>query len=333
MAACAPKDTPRSLFFSHVYDRLDAGYARLAAAAGAQRDAVDQWCGDTTDANHAAARAAFPELALAWSAVEWLRLGPIVADHRFERLFYWPDRGGRGRRQLIRLLQDPPSAGPMTTAVLAEKSVAVQGLPALEYLLFGDAKPASVCRLAPAVAAQLAATSAALAADWSAAADLTAALGTDGASLSSDRALAAVLQAADQHLKGMADYKIAAPLGDGEATARPGLAPFAVWGQTAATLREATTELTALFSGPFQELLPAASRYQGEALLRELATAGTQLEQLADSGSWSTLLEDARHRARLNYLQQPLLGGHALLSETLSPALNLTQGFNSADGD
>jgi hypothetical protein len=69
--------------------------------------------------------------------MEIIRFGPIIEDHRFERLFFWPDPKGLGLRQIQDVLakRDTSVAEPDQ---LAGKSVALQGLPALEYLLYGD---------------------------------------------------------------------------------------------------------------------------------------------------------------------------------------------------
>ncbi|MEM6574045.1 MAG: imelysin family protein [Pseudomonadota bacterium] len=340
LAGCEPELSERERFFGHAYELLRASYDALAAGAETQRDAVKRLCaaaGQHGEPLHREARDAFQALAQAWSRVEWLRLGPVLSEHRFERIFYWPDRGGRGRRQLLQLLASNLPE-PFTAAELGEKSVALQGLPALEYLLYGEPSASlqplqDTCRLAEAVSDQLAQQSRALASDWSTAGDLRAALSGADELIEEGRALAALLQAADQALKTAAELKIAVALGDSPASARPGLAPFATSGLTASMLAAGTAELRALFTGPFQALLPEGSRYQGEALLRELELSEAQFRALSEAGSWRELVVDERHRSRLSYVQQPLLGAHRQLAYTLMPALGLTQGFNSADGD
>ena len=83
------------------------------------------------------ARDAFAGTVAAWSKVEIIRFGPISQDHRFERLFFWPDPKGLGLKQI----QDALAKQEVTVTEpdeIAGKSVALQGLPALEYLLYGD---------------------------------------------------------------------------------------------------------------------------------------------------------------------------------------------------
>jgi len=83
------------------------------------------------------AKAAFTDTVNAWSKVEILRFGPITQDHRYERLFYWPDPEGVGLRQVQEALAQREDNMTLPDE-LATKSVALQGLPALEYLLYGD---------------------------------------------------------------------------------------------------------------------------------------------------------------------------------------------------
>src|SRR5262245_31544549 len=113
------------------------GYAALAEESAALGKKVGALCEAPSSASLDASRKAFASAVAAWSKVEILRFGPIVADHRYERLFFWPDPKGLGDRQIRDALvkHDESVTKPET---LAGKSVALQGLPALEYLLYDD---------------------------------------------------------------------------------------------------------------------------------------------------------------------------------------------------
>jgi predicted lipoprotein len=91
---------------------------------------------------------AFAAAVVAWSNVEILRFGPITENRRFERLFHWPDPKGLGQRQIEAALKSRDEAVTQPDE-LAGKSVALQGLPALEYLLYGNG--AEILAGAPAV--------------------------------------------------------------------------------------------------------------------------------------------------------------------------------------
>ncbi len=82
------------------------------------------------------AQAQFRTVVLSFSHVEFLHLGPQTIGDRAERILFWPDSKGIALKQVQQALgqQDPTAAAPET---LQKKSVAMQGLGALEYVLFG----------------------------------------------------------------------------------------------------------------------------------------------------------------------------------------------------
>src|SRR5690606_1929217 len=95
----------------------------------------------------------FSELAQAWARVEFLRFGPLVQDDRFERIFFWPDPRGTVQRRTQAALGARDRAL-LEAGALRTASVAIQGLPSLEYALHGgsqallDATPPSSDALA-----------------------------------------------------------------------------------------------------------------------------------------------------------------------------------------
>jgi predicted lipoprotein len=113
------------------------GYAAFRDAAGKLSAKTSALCAAPSAAALGAARDAFAATVAAWSKVEIFRFGPVGEAHRYERLFFWPDPKGLGLKQIQEALakQDPDLLQPDE---LAGKSVALQGLPALEYLLYGD---------------------------------------------------------------------------------------------------------------------------------------------------------------------------------------------------
>ena len=81
-------------------------------------------------------REAFGGTVIAWSSVEWFQVGPIVDNNRIERILFFPDRKSRALRQVQSALQGKNEAV-LDLAGLQLMSVAVQGLGALDFLLFG----------------------------------------------------------------------------------------------------------------------------------------------------------------------------------------------------
>ncbi len=82
------------------------------------------------------ARSAFRAAATAWARVEFVRVGPLSTGNRAERILFWPDRRGTGLRQVQAALANKDGSV-QTVGDLSQKSVALQGFGALEYLLFG----------------------------------------------------------------------------------------------------------------------------------------------------------------------------------------------------
>jgi uncharacterized protein len=117
-----------------VTEVIRPGYDALETAGGGLEEKVSAVCEAPSEAALQEAKAAFAATVSAWSKVEILRFGPVTQDRRYERLFYWPDPKGLGQKQVQQALanQDQTVTIPDTPA---DKSVALKGLPALEYLL------------------------------------------------------------------------------------------------------------------------------------------------------------------------------------------------------
>jgi len=112
-------------------------YASLDDHAASLAKAMRRLCAVPSEQNLDAARADFSATVETWAVAEIIAFGPIKENNRLERMLYWPDRKSIGLRQVQATLaaKDPSAADP---GQLAGKSVAMQGLGALEYVLFGD---------------------------------------------------------------------------------------------------------------------------------------------------------------------------------------------------
>jgi uncharacterized protein len=111
-------------------------YADLASAADRLRLTVETECRRRHGTGSDAIKTTFRNLVLAWSRTEHLRFGPVVDANRFERVVYWPDRQRIGERQVAQILSKGDSAV-LAVEELARKSVAVQGVGALEIVVYG----------------------------------------------------------------------------------------------------------------------------------------------------------------------------------------------------
>ncbi len=115
------------------------------------------------------------ELPTAWSSIELVHYGPVAEDFRGERLSFWPERKNAVEKALKSALAkaDDASLAPDT---FRKGSAGVQGLPALERLLFsegaseadfaGSPEAEFRCRLGSAIAANISAIAREVHAGW-----------------------------------------------------------------------------------------------------------------------------------------------------------------------
>jgi hypothetical protein len=98
-------------------------------------------------ASFAALLAAFHKTADAWMAAQLLRFGPLSQDQRLDRIAYWPEKRSITDKQMAAFIA-AGDATKLEAQSFSTASVALQGLSALERLLFdgaltADSKPAS----------------------------------------------------------------------------------------------------------------------------------------------------------------------------------------------
>lgn len=121
-----------------------------------------------------AAKAAFADTVTSWSTIEIVRIGPVIEQNRFERVLYYPDKKGLGLKQVQRYLAEKDES--VTSADgLKGKSVAAQGLGALEFVLYGTGADELLgkegdfrCRFGAAIAGNIANVAAELSDGWNA---------------------------------------------------------------------------------------------------------------------------------------------------------------------
>jgi predicted lipoprotein len=148
------------------------GYRDFVERAGALSDHMRPLCRHPSPRTLARAQRAFTEAAASWSHIEIVRVGPVLDDNRFERILFFPDRKSTGLKQVQRILAEQDETATLATA-LHEKSVAVQGLGALEYVLYGtgaetllDSPDGFRCRYAMAIGDNLMRVAAEISAAW-----------------------------------------------------------------------------------------------------------------------------------------------------------------------
>jgi len=324
------------------------GYATLADVAEEEASAVSDLCWQADSERLEAAREGFRALVLAWSGVEMFRFGPVRDENRYERLFFWPDPRGRGLQQVQGILGSKDATATEIDS-LRGKSVAVQGLVALEFVLFGSGSEALAdtdaadrsfrCRYGAAIAGAIAQTVGELSNAWKAAdgyASLMLEAGEENPIYRSHgEVVQELIKSCREQVQMDQQFKLAFTIGATPEEAKPKLAPFWRSNMTIPTIQANLVAVVSLCGADgLGAALPKDSDWQSGSLAFELRNADSTLEKVADSGApWVNLATDPKNHDLLAYTQIPLGGAAELLEHGYPDALGLITGFNSLDGD
>ncbi|OHV73119.1 imelysin family protein [Ensifer sp. LCM 4579] len=329
-----------------VDDFILPGYRALSQSTTALAEASGTLCETPSDATLDAARSAFTDVVGKWSAVEIIRLGPALEQNRFERFLFYPDRKSTGLKQVQAIIaKGDESAADIES--LRIKSVAVQGLGALEFVLYGTGSEALSggegdfrCRYGRAIATNLETIAGELLAAWENPDGIQAAWkkpGPDNPLFRDDREAATELLGILVHSVEMVKDQRLRPLYAGTIDGRPGrdnpkLAVYWRSGNTMASLSANFRGLQALFNGAGMEnLLPADSRSIAGSvnfLLKTLARAADRVDGPIDAA-----LADDKRRATLSFIALNTADLLDRLNRDFGGAIGLGAGFSFADGD
>ncbi len=313
--------------------------AGFAAATAGFAEAMTASCATPETVDPAPVEAGFAEVMTAWQRVQPLDFGPLQSDAGPARFQYWPDRRGTGSRQLARVLKDgdPEVLDPRS---LAQKSVALADLQALERLLFEDGGAADPfrCGYATAIAGVQAGRAATLAAAWTATEGQAAAMrnAAQGNDLYYDAAEAArdYLGALTHGLQRIVEAKLEPVLRDSPAKARPRAAESWRSGLSTADIIANLETLEALVTdrdGFATLATEAGDPLLGRTLAGMIAEARQRLAALPVP--LAAAAEDPALHAGLLEVADLLHRAHRLAEHTLAATVGLTAGFNASDGD
>jgi uncharacterized protein len=120
-----------------VDDFIRPGYRHFHSSASALHTTMTRLCAAPSETNFIAAKTAFTEAVKAWGHIEIVRVGPVIEENRFEHILFYPDRKGLALKQIQAAIASDDKSYTQADN-LRQKSVAIQGLGALEYVLFGN---------------------------------------------------------------------------------------------------------------------------------------------------------------------------------------------------
>ncbi len=290
-----------------------------------------------------AARADFKRTVLAWAKVEFLRFGPLSVTGRPERFSFWPDPRGVMQRQLRALIahRDPTA---LDAAALATKSAAIQGLPALEALLWDAKHPVTAadddghyrCRLAVAVSQNLSNIARELSSGWAADGEWRHKMLEPGPQNATYKTPAEppaeFARALITGLQMIQDRQVAPLIAAEETPDKAPRQPFALSGLSADYIAASIASSKALYEAmdlaasvpKSKEWMP---RWVTTAFKRLAEDAPAALREMPGKG------KDPARARNLRFLRFHVEGIRKLVGRELAPAAGLTIGFNELDGD
>jgi predicted lipoprotein len=319
-------------------------YQAFGQSAEAMQGALDSLCKQPSQATLDQARKQFAETAAVWAKIQYISFGPVAIHQRAFRIEYWPDKRNVVGRQLNDVLGKQDHAA-LEAERFATTTVGVQGLPALERLLFaddalaklGDAGAAFRCGLFAAIGLNLETIAHDVVAGWTEGErsflarieqpsedDEELPNGRDAAGRLLNDLLTATIA--------MRDMKLLAPLGESLEKAKPQGSEYWRSGQSVAILKANLDGWRALFDG-LGGLL--AAQPDGKATADEMAAA---VEQASSALAQVTLpldkaVADPAQRTQVEAFAAQLIKMRDLLAGPVTTRLNLPIGFNALDGD
>ena len=310
---------------------IAADHEAFAAAAAALDTALDSYCAEAGD--RADAEQAYHQAADAYMSLQWATIGPAILFDRRYRVNFWPDDSNAISRQLAAAVGEE-RADLLSPDGLAGTSAALQGLPALERLLFGQprAEPgAYTCALAVSIGHSVHDIADDLAAAWQEPVDVM-------PGLSPDAFLATVMDALYGHVTVVEERKLARVAGPTPDDARPRTAEARRSGRSlrniAINLAAVADILTEMSDGSLASLLDAAAT--DDPALADLPVLLAAAREIADGLSDRTMadvLATPEGHADVLSLVAAIENVRRSIAQSVYPALGLAVGFNSTDGD
>lgn len=340
--AAAEKPTAEQVVSLAITEAIRPGFAHYAETTTALQGDIGGLCGAPSETGLGTVRDAFKATVTAWSRIELYRLGPLMTENRYDKILFWPDRKGIALKQVQAILAAPDLDAADPTK-LASKSVAVQGLGALEFLLFGTgaeqlATPEGDfrCHYALAISTLLSGTAAQLSAEWSDPEGISKRLLAPSASDADYRSFREVAEALTGLMahgtEAIRDQRLLPFLGSNGAAPKPKSALFWRSGMTVPSIIANFEGLQALLEkSRIAEATSEDQLWVGNSAAFEFGNAARAGKVVTEPIEQA--LADPRQKKALDYLVIVTQSLDTILGENLAAALGLSVGFSSLDGD
>jgi uncharacterized protein len=341
LAAETTPKTPRDVLAAAVTDFIQPGYRTFWNKAEAMGSAITPLCKTPSPRGLEVAREAFADLVTAWSEIEIIRFGPVIEENRMERILFFPDRRGIGLKQIQQVLAEKDETA-TTPERLADKSVALQGLTTLEYLLHGTGSEDLAagdefrCDFAASVAARIYATSGEIVEAWDDPDGIAARLSDpepENPDFRDEReGLQAVLGVFVNSSELVADTRLKPFLGETTDKARPKRALFWRSGLTGASIDADMKGLGDFYDASGMiSLAPEDIERYGKSAMFELDNARKTIASMEKP--LPEAAADPKTHDAVNYIRLVLLSVRDTFSGRIAGGLGLSAGFSSLDGD
>ncbi|MCV3205876.1 peptidase M75, Imelysin [Mesorhizobium sp. YC-39] len=317
-------------------------YASLHQHAEALTNSMRSLCTAPSQKELDAARAEFSATVDAWSAVEIIGFGPIKENNRLERMLYWPDRKSIGLKQVQAALagKDPSATDPVQ---LAGKSVAMQGLGALEFVLYGDGAETLAgkddpyrCAYGAAVAGNIETMAGDVSDAWNKPDGFAALWANPGPQNALYRdgteAVTELVGVFINELEMVRDVRLKGFFGGSPEADKPKQAIYWRSGNTTRSLAGNLSGMDALFQASrLGDALPPDARWMAESIHIQLVNGAADAS--AVEGPIAKALVDPAQRQKLDHFSLVTSSLTTLIGTRLTTEFGLTAGFSSLDGD
>lgn len=222
-------DLNATLVEHDVLPRMD----RFAEATAVLVPAADAYCAAPSAAGLDALKRAYNGAADAWQGIQHFRFGPMELLLRAQRIAFWPDPRNTIGRQLAEVIaaKDPTA---LTPQAFAQGRITIQGLPAMERLLYDDSakleggtEVAYRCEMLRAIARNLASIGTDLKREWrdgpNTYARVVTTYGPEAHYRTASEATLDLFKSLYSSVEIVADHKLGKPLGSSLADAKPDL--------------------------------------------------------------------------------------------------------------
>jgi predicted lipoprotein len=301
-------------------------YQALSLTAEAQEKAWSEFCAKPDEMGFQALRQAYLATADSWSQIEFLHYGPIGDEFRAERLSYWPERKNATAKALTALLEKK-GTDDLAPELFVKSSVAVQGLPALERLLFDDKAEVEMlnglhkerrCAVGQAIAWNIVIVTHDVRLAWTN--DVVEAIANPDTAKEATSRIATDLLASFAYMR---DTKLRPVLGKDAAEARPALAEG--W-RSKRSKRALTLNIETVLD--VVKIIVAGKEGDTQATV---TTALNFAEGLPSD--FGPAVSDAKKRQQFYLVLDALAAARDKAHDEIPAILGVTVGFNSQDGD